>query len=163
MPNMSNEKTKIPEQNPSERIKNFFEVALGYTEEMAIEEAKRCLECKHKPCMKGCPVDVKIPEFISLIADGDFHGAFKKVTETNELPGICGRVCPQESQCEMHCVRAIKGESVAIGRLERFVADWYMKNGKSAEKINIEKNGKKVAIIGSGPDLHVQEISQNWL
>jgi glutamate synthase (NADPH/NADH) small chain len=150
MPNMSLEKVGMPEQKPEERNKNFFEVALGYTEEMAIEEAKRCLNCKHKPCMKGCPVLVDIPGFIMLVAEGKIEEAYEKVTETNSLPAICGRVCPQESQCEQLCVRAKKGESVGVGRLERFVADWYMKN-REAKKSKIEKNGKKIAAIGSGP------------
>ena len=143
----------MPEQKPEDRVKNFKEVTLGYTEEMAIEEAKRCLNCKHKPCVSGCPVNVQIPEFISLVAEGKFEEAYHKVKETNSLPAICGRVCPQETQCEEKCVRAIKGESVGIGRLERFVADWYMANkGKeNIENIKIEKTNKKVAIIGAGP------------
>lgn len=150
MPNMSLTKVKMPEQKPEERIKNFNEVALGYTEEMAIEEARRCLNCKHKPCVSGCPVNVQIPEFISLVAEGKFEEAYYKIKETNSLPAICGRVCPQETQCEQKCVRGIKGESVAIGRLERFVADWYMANIKP-EKQAIKKNNKKVAVIGAGP------------
>ncbi|MCX7658899.1 MAG: dihydropyrimidine dehydrogenase, partial [Oscillospiraceae bacterium] len=119
-------KIKMPEQKPDVRNKNFLEVALGYTEEMAIEEAKRCLNCKNRPCVDGCPVNVNIPEFIELVASGEFEKAYDKVKETNSLPAICGRVCPQESQCEKYCVRAKKGESVGIGRLERFVADWHM-------------------------------------
>lgn len=150
MPNMSLTKVKMPEQDPKIRNRNFLEVTLGYTEEMAIEEAKRCLTCKHKPCVAGCPVNVKIPEFISLVAEGKFEEAYMKVQETNSLPAICGRVCPQESQCEKYCVRAVKGEPVGIGRLERFVADWYMSNVKK-EAVNIEKNGRKVAVIGAGP------------
>lgn len=150
MPNMSLTKVKMPEQKPEERIKNFNEVALGYTEEMAIEEARRCLNCKHKPCVSGCPVNVQIPEFISLVAEGKFEEAYYKIKETNSLPAICGRVCPQETQCEQKCVRGIKGEPVGIGRLERFVADWYMANRKPERPI-IEKNNKKVAIIGAGP------------
>lgn len=147
---MSLEKVKMPEQEPNVRNQNFKEVTLGYTEEMAIEEAERCLNCKHKPCVKGCPVNVKIPEFIKLVAEGKFEEAYNKIRETNSLPAVCGRVCPQESQCEKYCVRGIKGEPVAIGRLERFVADWYIANGEM--KIDdVEKNGKKVAIIGSGP------------
>lgn len=147
---MSLEKVKMPEQAPDIRNKNFKEVATGYTAEMAIEEAGRCLNCKHKPCVNGCPVNVRIPEFIAEVAKGDFLAAYKVITTTNALPAVCGRVCPQESQCESKCVRGIKGEPVAIGRLERFVADWYMENGKD----EIEKpvsNGKKVAIVGSGP------------
>lgn len=150
MPNMSLKKNPMPEQCPNERNKNFLEVTTGYTEETAIDEAKRCLNCKNKPCMQGCPVSVKIPEFISFIVEGDFEGAYQKIKETNALPAVCGRVCPQESQCESKCVRGIKGESVGIGRLERFVADWHMKNVE--EKIEKpELNGKKVAVIGSGP------------
>ena len=140
----------MPEQCPNVRNKNFLEVTTGYTEEMAIDEAQRCLNCKHKPCMQGCPVSVKIPEFIAFVAKGEFENAYKKIKETNALPAVCGRVCPQEKQCESKCVRGIKGESVGIGRLERFVADWHMKNVKE----EIEKpvsNGKRVAVVGSGP------------
>ena len=150
MPNMSLKKVEMPVQEPNVRNCNFSEVALGYTEEMAIEEAQRCLNCKHKPCMQGCPVNVKIPEFIHFVAEGDFESAYHKIKETNALPAVCGRVCPQENQCEKHCVRAIKGESVGIGRIERFVADWYMKNGKK-ESFDIKPNGHKVAVVGSGP------------
>jgi len=150
MPNMSLKKVKMPEQDPNIRNKNFLEVALGYTEEMAKEEAQRCLQCKHRPCVSGCPVNVQIPEFIKLVAEGKFEEAYKKIYETNSLPAICGRVCPQESQCEKFCVRAKKGESVGIGRLERFVADWYMANCESKPE-KVEKLNKKVAIIGSGP------------
>lgn len=150
MPNMSLKKVAIPEQDPQIRNKNFEEVSLGYTEEMAMEEAKRCLDCKHKPCIAGCPVNVKIPEFIRLIADGEFEKAYEKIHETNSLPAVCGRVCPQETQCEEKCVRGIKGEPVAIGRLERFAADWYLKN--VVKKITkTERNGKRVAVVGSGP------------
>ncbi len=150
MPNMSLKKVPIPEQDPQVRNKNFDEVALGYTEEMAIEEAKRCLNCKHKPCIAGCPVNVQIPEFISLIAEGKFAEAYETIIQTNSLPAVCGRVCPQETQCEQRCVRGIKGEPVAIGRLERFAADWAMKHlEKTYEKT--PRNGKKVAVIGSGP------------
>jgi glutamate synthase (NADPH) small chain len=150
MPNMSLTKIKMPEQDPNKRNKNFNEVALGYTEEMAVEEAKRCLQCKTRPCVAGCPVNVQIPEFIKLVAEGDFEKAYEKIRETNSLPAICGRVCPQESQCEMYCVRGKKGEPVAIGRLERFVSDWYMANRKLDIKATERKN-KKVAVIGSGP------------
>ncbi len=150
MPNMSPKKVAIPEQDPQIRNRNFDEVALGYTEEMAIEEAQRCLNCKHKPCIAGCPVNVKIPEFITLVAQGKFEEAYDKIIETNSLPAVCGRVCPQESQCEQKCVRGIKGEPVGIGRLERFTADWAIKNvQKTYEKT--PRNGKKVAVIGSGP------------
>ncbi|MGI6563118.1 MAG: NADPH-dependent glutamate synthase [Clostridia bacterium] len=151
MRNMSNTKVPMPEQDPRERNKNFQEVALGYTEEMAKEEAQRCLNCKHKPCVKGCPVNVQIPEFIMKVAQGDFEGAYNKIKETNSLPAICGRVCPQETQCEQECVRGIKGEPVGIGRLERFCADWAMKNGKVQNPKPEKKKNKKVAVIGAGP------------
>ncbi|HHU90074.1 MAG TPA: NADPH-dependent glutamate synthase [Clostridiaceae bacterium] len=150
MPNMSLKKVSMPEQDPEVRNKNFEEVALGYTEEMAIEEAQRCLNCKHKPCVAGCPVNVQIPEFITLITEGKFEEAYDKILETNSLPAVCGRVCPQETQCEERCVRAIKGESVAIGRLERFAADWAINNAKRDYE-KVPSNGKKVAVIGSGP------------
>lgn len=150
MPNMALKKTPMPEQQPSIRNKNFSEVATGYTKEMAVEEAKRCLNCKHKPCVTGCPVSVRIPEFIKAVAQEDFALAYKIIKSTNSLPAVCGRVCPQETQCESKCVRGIKGEPVAIGRLERFVADWAMENiEKKTEKVKL--NGHKVAIIGSGP------------
>jgi len=148
--NMCPTKTPIPEQQPEVRNKNFEEVCLGYTPEQAIEEAKRCLNCKNMPCISGCPVNVKIPEFINLIAEGEFEKAYLKITETNSLPAVCGRVCPQESQCEGKCVRGIKGESVAIGKLERFAADYY-RNNCTPEPFKVEPNGKKVAVIGSGP------------
>ena len=148
--NMCMTKVAMPEQEPNVRNKNFSEVALGYTEEMAVEEAARCLNCKHKPCMTGCPVNVPIPGFIEKVAAGDFEGAYEIITSENALPAICGRVCPQENQCEGKCVRGIKGEPVAIGRLERFVADYHMKNAKQTQT-SMEKNGKKVAIVGSGP------------
>ncbi len=152
MRNMSLEKTKMPEQAPDIRNRNFGEVALGYTDEQAVEEAARCLGCKNRPCVAGCPVNVQIPEFIGKIADGDFMGAYNAIRETNALPAICGRVCPQETQCEQLCVRGKKGESVAIGRLERFAADYAMKNGVlDKEPPKIEKNGKRAAIVGSGP------------
>lgn len=150
MANMSLEKIKMPEQAPDIRNKNFEEVAMGYTPEMAMEEATRCLNCKHKPCVNGCPVNVRIPEFIEQVAKGDFLAAYKIITSTNALPAVCGRVCPQESQCEEQCVRGIKGEAVGIGRLERFVADWYMENCDEKPEKPIP-NGKKVAVIGSGP------------
>lgn len=150
MANMSPRKVPMPEQDPQVRNGNFSEVALGYTEEMAVEEAKRCLNCRHRPCMSGCPVNVKIPEFIALIAQGEFEKAYEKIHETNSLPAICGRVCPQETQCEQKCVRGIKGEPVAIGRLERFAADWHLKNGH-ALSFKPQGNGKRVAVIGSGP------------
>lgn len=148
--NMSMTKVAMPEQDPNVRNKNFSEVALGYTKEMAMEEAGRCLNCKHKPCMNGCPVNVPIPGFIEKVAEGDFDAAYEIITSENALPAICGRVCPQENQCEGKCVRGIKGEPVAIGRLERFVADYHMANVKPVEA-KIEKNGKRVAVVGSGP------------
>jgi glutamate synthase (NADPH/NADH) small chain len=147
---MNLQKTPMPEQKPDVRNKNFDEVALGYTEEMAIEEAQRCLSCKHKPCVGGCPVNVQIPEFIKEVAQGNFEGAYQIIKETNSLPAVCGRVCPQEVQCEKYCVRAKKGESVAIGRLERFAADWHMKNVDEAIS-KPKPNGIKIAVIGSGP------------
>lgn len=150
MPNMRMDKNPMPEQAPDVRNKNFLEVTLGYTPEMAIDEAERCLNCKNKPCMQGCPVSVKIPDFISHIKDGDFEGAYQTIKETNALPAICGRVCPQEKQCESKCVRGIKGEPVGIGRLERFAADYHMANVEDEIEIP-EPNGKKVAVVGSGP------------
>ncbi len=150
MPNMSLKKNEMPQQEPEIRSHNFDEVALGYTEQQAIDEAARCLQCKNRPCVGGCPVNVKIPDFIAKVAEGDFEGAYKVITETNSLPAVCGRVCPQETQCESKCVRGIKGEPVAIGRLERFVADWHMKNvTEKPEKP--ESNGHRVAVIGAGP------------
>ncbi|MDE5995973.1 MAG: FAD-dependent oxidoreductase, partial [Eubacterium sp.] len=140
----------MPNQDPLVRNKNFKEVALGYDAETAIAEAKRCLNCKHKPCMNGCPVNISIPEFISYVAEGEFEKAYEIISRTSALPAVCGRVCPQEKQCEAKCVRAIKGESVSIGRLERFVADYHNANAE-IKKLDVEKNGKKVAVIGSGP------------
>jgi glutamate synthase (NADPH/NADH) small chain len=148
--NMSLTKVPMPEQAPDVRNKNFEEVALGYTKEMAMEEATRCLNCKNKPCVNGCPVNVPIPEFIEKVAEGDFAAAYDVITRENALPAICGRVCPQENQCEGKCVRGIKGEPVGIGRMERFVADWHMANAEE-KSVEIEKNGKKVAVVGSGP------------
>ncbi len=148
--NMSLEKVKMPEQDPDVRNKNFDEVALGYTPEMAMEEARRCLHCKNKPCVGGCPVNVPIPEFIEKVAAGDFEAAYQVITRENALPAICGRVCPQEDQCEGRCVRGIKGEPVGIGRMERFVADYHMAKGDTTVP-EIEKNGIKVAVIGCGP------------
>ncbi len=150
MANMSLKKVPMPEQDPNVRNKNFLEVSTGYTEEMAKEEATRCLHCKNSPCVKGCPVNVHIPEFIAKVAEGEFEEAYRIITSTNGLPAVCGRVCPQESQCEGKCVRGIKGEPVGIGRLERFCADYHMKN--SAEKPEKpQTNGKKVAVVGAGP------------
>ncbi len=150
MANMRQDKVPMPVQEPEVRNHNFKEVALGYTEEMAIEEATRCLRCKNRPCVSGCPVNVQIPDFIQKIAEGDFEGAYQKLQENNALPAVCGRVCPQENQCEKLCVRGIKGESVGIGRLERFAADWHMAHG-GEQKTNIIPNGHKVAVVGSGP------------
>ena len=148
--NMSLNKNPMPSQDPKVRNKNFDEVALGYTEEMAIDEAKRCLQCKNPKCMGGCPVHIHIPEFISLVAEGKFEEAYQVISKSSSLPAVCGRVCPQESQCEGLCVRGVKGEPVAIGRLERFVADWHNENTKDAPSKPIS-NGHKVAIVGSGP------------
>lgn len=143
-------KHPMPVQDPLVRNRNFKEVALGYDEETAIEEAKRCLNCKQRPCVTGCPVNIVIPEFIKYVAEGEFEKAYQVISASSALPAVCGRVCPQERQCESKCVRGIKGEPVAIGRLERFVADYH--NNHADGKVNIpEKNGKKVAVIGSGP------------
>ena len=150
MPNMSPKKAPMPSQDPNVRNKNFLEVATGYTEEVAIEEAQRCLNCKHRPCVNGCPVHIAIPDFIKEVAQGNFAGAYDVISQSSSLPAVCGRVCPQESQCESKCVRGIKTEPVGIGRLERFVADWH--NAQTDVKVNKpESNGHKVAIVGSGP------------
>ena len=150
MANMSLTKTPIAEQEPKVRARNFKEVTLGYTPEQAIEEAQRCLNCKHKPCMTGCPVSVRIPEFIAKVAEGKFEEAYAIIKTTNALPAVCGRVCPQETQCEGKCIRGLKGEAVSIGKLERFVADWAKENGIKPVPA-AQKNGHKVAVIGSGP------------
>lgn len=150
MQNRSTTRVTMPHQHAAERIKNFSEVALGYTKEMAMEEAKRCLQCKTKPCYEGCPVQVPIPEFIQAVALGNFEEAYEIILTQNRLPAICGRVCPQENQCEGRCVRGIKGEPVAIGRMERFVADYMMEQGGRPVK-KAAANGYKVAIVGSGP------------
>ena len=150
MPNMSLKKNEMPSQDPNVRNKNFLEVALGYTEEQALDEAARCLNCKNHPCVSGCPVQVKIPEFIKKITEKDYEGAYQVIHETSSLPAVCGRVCPQETQCESKCVRGIKGEPVGIGRLERFVADWHNANVQEAPAKPVS-NGHKVAVIGSGP------------
>ena len=150
MANMTLTKTPMPEQEPNVRNHNFKEVALGYTPEMAMEEAKRCLNCKKPKCVEGCPVNIRIPEFIAKVAEGDFQAAYDIITSTNALPALSGRVCPQESQCESKCVRGVKGEPVAIGRLERFVADWYRENVNAMPE-KPEPNGCKVAVVGSGP------------
>ena len=150
MANMSLKKNPMPSQNPQVRSGNFDEVALGYTEAQALDEAQRCLHCKNKPCMQGCPVMVHIPDFIAEVAKGDFEAAYQIIAATSALPAVCGRVCPQESQCEKYCVRGIKGEPVGIGRLERFVADWHREyNTAAAEKP--ASNGHRVAVVGSGP------------
>ena len=143
-------KVPMPEQEANVRNRNFEEVAMGYTPEMAVEEATRCLNCKNKPCVGGCPVNVRIPEFIEKVAASEFEEAYKIIASTNGLPAVCGRVCPQESQCEGKCVRGIKGEPVGIGRLERFCADWHLENsdGKTEKPVS---NGKKVAVVGAGP------------
>ncbi len=148
--NMSLVKNVMPEQDPNVRNKNFSEVALGYTAEQAIDEAKRCLSCKARPCTKGCPVSIKIPEFIAKVAEGDFEAAFQIINEDSSLPAVCGRVCPQETQCEQFCVRGKKGEPVGIGRLERFVADYHREHSTELP-VKPESNGHKVAIVGAGP------------
>ena len=150
MPNMSLKKNPMPSQEPDVRNKNFSEVALGYTEEQAIDEANRCLNCKNKPCVGGCPVAIDIPAFINEIKKGDFEAAYQIINKSSSLPAVCGRVCPQETQCEQKCIRGIKGEPVAIGRLERFVADWHNANVKEAP-VQPVPNGHKVAVVGSGP------------
>ena len=148
--NMSLKKNEMPTQDALLRARNFNEVALGYSEEAAIDEAMRCLSCKTMPCVEGCPVKIHIPEFISKIKEGDFEGAYQIITKSSSLPAVCGRVCPQEVQCESKCVRGIKGEAVGIGRLERFVADWH-NTFSSEEPIRPEQNGHRVAVVGSGP------------
>ena len=150
MPNMSLKKNPMPTQEPEIRARNFNEVALGYTPQQAMDEAARCLNCRHKPCIGGCPVAIDIPAFIQKIKSGEFEEAYQILTQSSSLPAVCGRVCPQETQCESKCVRGVKGEPVAIGRLERFAADWHMAH--SIEKpVMPESNGHKVAIIGAGP------------
>ena len=148
--NMSLTKNPMPSQDPNVRNKNFQEVALGYTEEQALDEAKRCLNCKNKPCMQGCPVMVHIPEFIEKVAAGEFEEAYQIISNTSALPAVCGRVCPQESQCEKYCVRGKKGDPVGIGRLERFVADWHNAHTSAAPEKPVS-NGHRVAVVGSGP------------
>ena len=150
--NMSPTKNPMPEQEPLVRNKNFEEVALGYTPEMAMDEATRCLQCKKPLCVSGCPVNVRIPEFIAKVAAGEFEEAYQIVTSTNSQPAVCGRVCPQENQCEGKCIRGVKAESVGIGRLERFVADWHAAHaGEDAVVEKPQPNGHKVAVVGSGP------------
>ncbi len=148
--NMSLKKNEMPVQDPVVRASNFSEVALGYSEETALDEAARCLNCKNMPCVSGCPVNIHIPAFIEKIKEGDFEAAYQVISESSSLPAVCGRVCPQETQCEAKCVRGIKGEPVGIGRLERFVADWHNEHAKENVK-RPEPNGHKVAVVGSGP------------
>ena len=148
--NMRADKNPMPTQEASARAHNFDEVALGYTEEMAVDEALRCLGCKNMPCVSGCPVNIHIPEFIAKIKECDFEGAYQIISETSALPAVCGRVCPQETQCESKCVRGIKGEPVGIGRLERFVADWHNSHTEIVKQ-DISQNGHRVAVVGSGP------------
>ena len=150
MANMSLKRNEMPTQDPVARGKNFDEVALGYSEEQAIDEANRCLNCKNMPCVDGCPVKIHIPEFIAKIKEGEFEEAYQIITKSSSLPAVCGRVCPQESQCESKCVRGIKGESVGIGRLERFVADWH-NTFCTEEPVKPDSNGHRVAVVGSGP------------
>ena len=148
--NMDPKKHPMPSQDPLVRNKNFKEVALGYDEATAVDEAKRCLNCKNKPCVTGCPVAVDIPSFVALVAEGRFEEAYQVIARTSSLPAVCGRVCPQETQCEGKCTRGIKGEPVGIGRLERFVADWHMAHPVEAPVCPV-RNGHRVAIVGSGP------------
>ncbi len=150
MANLSLKKNEMPHQAPEVRARNFDEVALGYTPEQAMSEADRCLGCKNRSCVAGCPVRIDIPEFLALVKEGDFEGAYQIIARQSSLPAVCGRVCPQESQCESKCVRGIKGEPVAIGRLERFVADYHNANCTTLP-VAPESNGKRVAVIGSGP------------
>ncbi|MDE6729837.1 MAG: hypothetical protein K2J71_03575 [Oscillospiraceae bacterium] len=151
MPNMSKSKTPVPEQNPEVRARNFEEVTLGYTEELALAEASRCLNCPTKPCVSGCPVGVRIPEFIEKITHQDYAGAYEIIHSTNALPAVCGRVCPQERQCESRCVRAKNGEAVGIGRLERFIADLHQdKDQLDAIIKKPDSNHHKIAIVGGG-------------
>ena len=143
-------KNEMPTQDAKVRARNFSEVALGYSQEVAIAEANRCLNCKNKPCVAGCPVNINIPDFITLVKSGDFEGAYQIINQTSSLPAVCGRVCPQETQCESKCTLGIKFEPVGIGRLERFVADWHNANAKELSE-KPACNGHKVAIVGSGP------------
>ncbi len=150
MPNMNPKRTPMPSQEPAVRAHNFDEVALGYTEQMALDEADRCLNCKNMPCVSGCPVGIAIPNFIQKVKVGEFEEAYRIITESSSLPAVCGRVCPQEHQCEGKCVRGIKGEPVGIGRLERFVADYHAAHATAPAK-KPASNGHRVAVIGSGP------------
>ncbi len=151
MADMKSTKTPMPVQAPDVRARNFEEVAQGYTEAMALEEAMRCLQCKQMPCVSGCPVHIHIPAFIARVREGDFAGAYRIIQESSSLPAVCGRVCPQERQCEGKCVRGIKGEPVGIGYLERFVADWHAAHATEDALPPIEENGHRVAVVGSGP------------
>ena len=150
MANMTLKRNVMPTQDAKVRARNFDEVALGYDEKTAIDEANRCLNCKTQPCVSGCPVNIHIPEFIARIREGDFEGAYQIINRSSSLPAVCGRVCPQENQCESKCVRGIKGESVGIGRLERFVADWH-NTFATEQPIPPAPNGHRVAVVGSGP------------
>lgn len=150
MANMSLKKNEMSTQAPELRRANFQEVALGYSEQAALDEASRCLNCKNKPCVNGCPVGIDIPEFIKCINEHNYESAYLEITEQSSLPAVCGRVCPQESQCEKLCVRGVKGESVGIGRLERFVADWHREH-VSVPPAKPTPNGRRCAVIGSGP------------
>ena len=150
MANMNPKRNEMPTQSPKERAHNFLEVALGYDEDTALDEALRCLNCKNAPCVSGCPVNIRIPEFIAKIRECDFEGAYEIISQSSSLPAVCGRVCPQETQCESKCVRGIKGESVGIGRLERFVADWHNSHSDTLPK-TAQKNHRRVAVVGSGP------------
>ncbi len=150
MPNMSQNKNHMPVQEPELRSHNFEEVALGYSQEQAVDEAERCLNCKHKPCISGCPVAIDIPGFITRVKERDFEGAYAVLNQSTSLPAVCGRVCPQETQCESRCVRGVKGEPVAIGRLERFVADYHMAHHTAKPEIPAQ-NGHRVAVVGAGP------------
>ncbi|MBQ8162616.1 MAG: NADPH-dependent glutamate synthase [Clostridia bacterium] len=150
MPNMSMQKAPMPSQDPVVRSGNFQEVALGYSLETALEESRRCLQCKHRPCVSGCPVHIQIPDFIHAVSEGDFEKAYQIIHQDSSLPAVCGRVCPQESQCEGKCVRGIKGEPVGIGRLERFVADWHAEHTQEKPQ-KPQSNGHRVAVVGSGP------------
>ena len=143
-------KHEMPVQDPQVRAHNFSEVALGYTHEVAIAEAKRCLNCKNRPCVAGCPVNIAIPDFITCLKQDDIEGAYNVINQSSSLPAVCGRVCPQESQCESKCTLGIKFEPVGIGRLERYVADWHNANSVEAPG-RVPLNGHKVAIVGSGP------------
>lgn len=150
MPNMNPTKNAMPTQDAKERAHNFKEVALGYDEATALDEAARCLNCKNKPCVQGCPVNIQIPDFIAKVVEKDYDGAYEIISRSSSLPAVCGRVCPQENQCEKYCVRGIKNEPVGIGRLERFVAEQHAK-GEGACAECQAANGHRVAVVGSGP------------